>query len=581
MENQPQTSYAPPANPPPPGYAYSGINPQSKTEEAGFPPQPLSKDEESGYGHASKAGQVAYIPDQEPDAYNDGFASLSNVKQPPKDVPAPEYTEADAAALWPNLPPRPVQKGQKLPLPVAVPQLTGNFDSMFVRAYCPQLEAAGVGMQEWVDFCDGLNLAIVASPPLRVVDKVGLIIGFVPNEWAMIAGTVMQFVAQTGMAVLSKRLTDRYLRRVNREYFEPRGLRVRLCRTAAMRALVGKDDSADLPHKAVRVAKSIGREVENVVLKYPILPGTGKLFELMHKPLAPVDAHSELSVTERRLADMTGLICPLSFDVPAPKKPTDLVGRMNELAVKMDRNMALNDESRAVRTRRLLEIRQGIARAPSSHNGSSGSAHTGYASAPPAPFGQQPLVASPAPYGPQGYASPPEAYGYPSYPSYSPKQHKKALKESLKAEKRARKEELRAQRRGMPFSLLGPTQERREVKDEEKYMKAELKARKDVMKGRKPRAWYLQDEVKRVDRLEYNMTLELIWIVVLNAEQDEAIKDKEQVDSAEDVEYVPEEEFEEEVEREEEEDEEFALGEREEEGVGPAGAPATLPVRAQ
>ncbi|KZP01795.1 hypothetical protein CALVIDRAFT_594474 [Calocera viscosa TUFC12733] len=553
MEKQAQTSYMPPV------YAYSGINSESKAQEARSLPQ--LKTEGAAYGSQSKSDEAGYPPSYASDPAEAGI-DPRDIQQPAS--PTPKYTEEDAAALWPNLPPRPAHEGQKLPLPVAVPQLTGNYDSGFVRAYCPQLLAADVGAQEWIDFCDGLNMAIVASPPLRVVDQVGLIIGFAPNEWASIAGMAMQAVAQTGMAVLSKRLTDRYLRRANREYFEARGLRVRLCRTAAMRALVGKDEAVASPHRSVRIARSIGRPIENLMLKYPIIPGTGKLFERMHKPLAPVDAHSELSVTERRLKDLQGFICPLEFDVlPEPTKPEDLVGKMNDLAVRMDKNAALNRENRAVRTRRLLEIRKGIARAPSSSSGSSALVQPGYVS-PPAPDGQQPLVASPGPYGLQRYTSPAASEYGP--PSYSPKAHKKALKESLIAEARARKAELRTQRRGTPFSLFGTTKERQEVNDEAKYVKAELKARRDVILGKEPRAWSLQDDVKRVDRLEYNMTMQLLWIVVLNAEQDAAIEGKETVDNAEDVEYVPEEEFEEQVEREEEEEEEeLALEVHEEE----------------
>lgn len=43
-----------------------------------------------------------------------------------------------------------------------------------------------------MSFTDGLNMAMIGSPPLAVVNKVGMVIGFVPNEWCMVAGAVMQ-----------------------------------------------------------------------------------------------------------------------------------------------------------------------------------------------------------------------------------------------------------------------------------------------------------------------------------------------------------------------------------------------------
>lgn len=56
----------------------------------------------------------------------------------------------------------------------------------------------------------------------------------------MIASTTMQTAAQTGMRVISKTLTDRYLKKANDEYFGPRGLRVRLMKTEAMEYFVQK-----------------------------------------------------------------------------------------------------------------------------------------------------------------------------------------------------------------------------------------------------------------------------------------------------------------------------------------------------
>jgi len=49
----------------------------------------------------------------------------------------------------------------------------------FTRAYSPGLAASGVTQDDWLKFTDGLNIACSASPPLRVVDAAGKIIGMV------------------------------------------------------------------------------------------------------------------------------------------------------------------------------------------------------------------------------------------------------------------------------------------------------------------------------------------------------------------------------------------------------------------
>ncbi|KAJ7881816.1 hypothetical protein B0H14DRAFT_3433854 [Mycena olivaceomarginata] len=77
-----------------------------------------------------------------------------------------------------------------------------------------------------------------AGPPLRVVNLAGMTIGFVPYHWAMIAGSVVQTGAKSGIRILSKTITDRYLRTANLHLFKPRGLSVRICTAAAMQHLV-------------------------------------------------------------------------------------------------------------------------------------------------------------------------------------------------------------------------------------------------------------------------------------------------------------------------------------------------------
>ena len=61
-------------------------------------------------------------------------------------------------------------------LPLCIPQTGTNATSPFARGYHPGI---GISMEEFVGFVDGLNVAMTNSPPLRIVDMAGQIIGFV------------------------------------------------------------------------------------------------------------------------------------------------------------------------------------------------------------------------------------------------------------------------------------------------------------------------------------------------------------------------------------------------------------------
>lgn len=75
----------------------------------------------------------------------------------------------------------------------------------------------------------------------------------------------MQTAAQTSAHIISKTLTDKYLKKANDTYFGPRGLKVRLMKTDAMRHFVETlatkaPDSKmkEFGKSALRVGKIVG-----------------------------------------------------------------------------------------------------------------------------------------------------------------------------------------------------------------------------------------------------------------------------------------------------------------------------------
>ena len=125
----------------------------------------------------------------------------------------------------------------------------------------------------------------------------------------MLAGIVIQTAAQTSAHILSKTLTDRYLLRANTTYFEPRGLKVRLMKTPAMRYFVGIDRSEEKSSKFKKFLKG----AEKVVFKVPIPiigPIIGRtIMQFSDNPVSKILLHNPFGCV----------------DSPAPNKKLGLV----------------------------------------------------------------------------------------------------------------------------------------------------------------------------------------------------------------------------------------------------------------
>ncbi|KAK0195140.1 hypothetical protein F5146DRAFT_1024354 [Armillaria mellea] len=262
--------------------------------------------------------------------------------------PPPAYSSAtgiqlarDAELLIQDFLPAPNEytgPSNGIPLPLCIPQIATKFDSPFSRGYNDVLsEAVNIPQAELLAFIDGLNLAMTASPPLRVVDTAGMIIGLIPYHWTIIASVAMQTAAQTGMRVLSKTLTDRYLRAANQRIFKPRGLSVRLCTTNAMLQLISNGGGE--PPKISMINK-IGRTAGTVLLWLPIPFSSRIVRAIADKPdkIAPSEGPKKNLVLKRRLQAIEGLALPLELDdIPPPHKPEGMMDKMNEYGVRFDK----------------------------------------------------------------------------------------------------------------------------------------------------------------------------------------------------------------------------------------------------
>ncbi|KAJ7100010.1 hypothetical protein B0H15DRAFT_770489 [Mycena belliarum] len=248
----------------------------------------------------------------------------------------------------------------KLPLPYCAPQLTTGFDAPFARGYNPLLEDLHINQEQLLAFIDGLNLAMTASPPLRVVNLAGMVIGFVPYHWAMIAGAAIQLGARSGMKVLSKTLTDRYLRAANLRLFKPRGLSARICTAAAMQHLVLHAPAAAPPSRRVRIGRGVGAALMSVpvplasVLVHAVADAPPRV--PAPSPGTP-PVSTRLRASQRRVAALGEHALPLDFDVPPPAKAQGVMDTMASWGVRFD---AWKDGRRQKEAEaRRLELEQG------------------------------------------------------------------------------------------------------------------------------------------------------------------------------------------------------------------------------
>jgi hypothetical protein len=144
---------------------------------------------------------------------------------------APTRNQADR---WQQTTPaRSAQSHQKF-LPIAIPQMTKGRGMPFMRLNSPALQELGISETEFIEFIDTLNIVSAASPPFKVLDLAGGIIGMVPHHWAQLTSNLLKLTAMGGTAIVSKSRTDGFMLEANQQIFGPKGLRACLITTAAL-----------------------------------------------------------------------------------------------------------------------------------------------------------------------------------------------------------------------------------------------------------------------------------------------------------------------------------------------------------
>ncbi|KAL1637570.1 hypothetical protein SLS56_000708 [Neofusicoccum ribis] len=246
---------------------------------------------------------MAY-PTQKPPAYQDGMFSE-----------AQSHAVELAASREPSRSRASTMRG--LSKPVVIPQTINMFYvrsfSPFARAYPPSFAELPnpIGEEEFLTFIDGLNNAFMMNPFFQAGFMASGMIMSVPILPVQLAGGGVQALAAIGSASITLIRGRKYLKKVNAEIFNPRGLAVRICTTKKMMGAVGMNETK---------------------LTLPPLEDTNDLeFGLSHTESGRSTPALEGSVPEdprmRRLRALEGHVTHITFDVPPQPLPEGALKR--------------------------------------------------------------------------------------------------------------------------------------------------------------------------------------------------------------------------------------------------------------
>lgn len=221
---------------------------------------------------------------------------------------------------------------RKLESPIAIPQTSPGLGKSFLRAWAPILQYHNLSASDLVSFIDNLNVVSTSSPPLQILDLAGGAVGMVPHHWAQLAGLALQGTAKIGIAMVSKGRTEMYMREVNERIFKPRGLKVNIVSTEAMRAILR------IPADQIALAPLIGQTM------------TMSLFQRVLMAVGPYNAVLDFDVPP--LGEQATMLAKLSARQVASREKSDqkkLLKDREKVAKKGDERLENDERKRGKR----------------------------------------------------------------------------------------------------------------------------------------------------------------------------------------------------------------------------------------
>ncbi|THY46971.1 hypothetical protein D6C98_07274 [Aureobasidium pullulans] len=186
--------------------------------------------------------------------------------------------------------------------PIVIPQIAPG-TAPFIRAYSSSLASLGIDISTFLLFLDTLNVALLPTPPLQILDLAGGIVGMVPHHIPALIGGGLQASAKIAGVVTSKARTKAVLERANKEIFGVQGMKVEIVNSETLK--------------------------QRLAITGPLLHNLD-------------EETSAMSVQQRRLDALGPYTAPLSFDVPLPEQQGNAIDRLT--AAQLKRQMAKAEE---------------------------------------------------------------------------------------------------------------------------------------------------------------------------------------------------------------------------------------------
>lgn len=158
-------------------------------------------------------------------------------------MPENDDREVEESLGWIPRAPQTCKNYSPLAHPVAVPQVAVGKKMAppmpFLRAYSPDLAAHDIDETDFVAFIDNLAVAMMAPAPFQALSAGSMVVGFVPSGIAQLVSMGVSVASGVGSAGFIVARTKKYMARVNKEFFNPRGLEVHLKKDAELCQILG------------------------------------------------------------------------------------------------------------------------------------------------------------------------------------------------------------------------------------------------------------------------------------------------------------------------------------------------------
>lgn len=130
----------------------------------------------------------------------------------------------------------------RLARPIVIPASRPALEAPFLRAHPTILGDYHLPKDIFLRLLDELNDIKLGAPPLQLLGSIAGVVGFVPSQIAQIVSGSVQAATTVTHVAMSKGRTELWLRDINKQVFEPRGLKMEIAKLSALAQITGMQD---------------------------------------------------------------------------------------------------------------------------------------------------------------------------------------------------------------------------------------------------------------------------------------------------------------------------------------------------